>query len=245
MAKKSTTANKKPILELSQVHKNYQLGDVTIPALAGVTLSIYEGEMIAITGSSGSGKSTLLHVMGLLDKHSEGKLKFLEKETGIYDEIELAYLRNRYLGFVFQQFNLLPKTTSVENVLLPFYYSGEKNITKARQRATNLLVEVGLGERLNNYSNQLSGGQQQRVAIARALMNDPKVVFADEPTGNLDSKSGDEITDLLIKLHKQGKTVIIVTHDDELAKIAPRQIKMLDGKITSDTTKSMKKKKTK
>lgn len=240
MAKKSTTASK-PILALTGVSKNYQLGDIVIKALSGVDLTISEGEMIAITGSSGSGKSTLLHVMGLLDKHSEGELKFLGKETSSYDEIELAYLRNRYLGFVFQQFNLLPKTTSVENVLLPFYYSGAKDIAGARKRATELLVEVGLGERLHNYSNQLSGGQQQRVAIARALMNDPKVVFADEPTGNLDSKSGDEITELLIKLHKQGKTVIIVTHDDELAKIAPRQIKMLDGKIISDNNKKTKK----
>ena len=215
---------KKPILELSGVTKTYYLGEVKIPALAGVDLTIREGEMIAITGSSGSGKSTLLHVMGLLDKHTDGQLEFLGKETSDYDEIELSYLRNRYLGFIFQQFNLLPKTTSIENVLLPFYYSDQKDITLARETATKLLERVGLGDRLLNYSNQLSGGQQQRVAIARALMNDPKIVFADEPTGNLDSKSGGEVTDLLIDLHREGKTVVIVTHDLELARIANRQI---------------------
>lgn len=237
MAKRSTTASKKTpktILTLKNIHKHYQLGEITIKALAGIEVKINEGEIIAITGPSGSGKSTLLHVMGLLDKHSEGELEFLGKETTDYDEEGLAYLRNRYLGFVFQQFNLLPKTTTVENVLLPFYYSGLGDLKGARERATQLLTKVGLGERLKNYSNQLSGGQQQRVAIARALMNDPKIIFADEPTGNLDSKSGDEITQLLEDLHHEGKTVVIVTHDEDLAKVAHRRIKMLDGKIVSD-----------
>jgi len=236
MAKQSITATKELLL-LSGVHKDYQLGEVMIPALAGVDLLVKEGELIAITGASGSGKSTLLHIMGLLDKHTSGTLKFLGKDTATYDEVELAYLRNRYLGFIFQQFNLLPKTTSVENVLLPYYYSGMSGYTDAKTRAISLLTEVGLEDRLYNYSNQLSGGQQQRVAIARALMNDPKLVFADEPTGNLDSKSGEEITALLLKLSKQGKTVIIVTHDPDLAALAPREIKMLDGKVISDLTK--------
>lgn len=237
MAKKSTTKTTLPILRLTGIHKRYSLGEVIIPALAEVNLVINEGEIISITGPSGSGKSTLLHVMGLLDKHSAGQLEFLGKETSDYDEVELAYLRNRYLGFVFQQFNLLPKTSSLENVLLPYYYSGQSGLGPARERAVEILTRVGLGDRLYNYSNQLSGGQQQRVAIARALMNDPKIIFTDEPTGNLDSKSGNEITKLLQELHHEGKTVVIVTHDEDLAAVAHRRIKMLDGKVISDITK--------
>lgn len=223
------------VLELQNIVKEYQLGDNTLRVLDGINLKIREGELVAIIGPSGSGKSTMLQIIGLLDKYTSGDLKFLGKDTLKYSEVELAKLRNEYLGFIFQQFNLLPKTSSVENVLLPFYYSGKKNLIEARARAVSLLEKVGLGSRLSNYPNQLSGGQQQRVAIARALMNDPKIIFADEPTGNLDSKSGAEVVSILKGLHKDGKTVIIVTHDPAIAKMAERQVKMFDGKIVEDS----------
>lgn len=224
----------KPILKLEKVNKHYQMGDIIIKAASEIDLRIDEGEMVAITGPSGSGKSTLLQVMGLLDKHTDGKLEFLGKETSFYSEEEFAHLRNKYIGFVFQQFNLLPNTSAVDNVLLPTIYNPDTDIDKFKKRAVEILNELGLGDRLENHSNQLSGGQQQRVAIARSLINDPKIVFADEPTGNLDTKSGQEVVTILKKLHKQGRTVVIVTHDDYLAKIAYRKIKMLDGKIVKD-----------
>lgn len=222
----------KPLLELEKVCKHYEMDGITIKAACEIDLTINEGELVSIIGPSGSGKSTLLQVMGLLDKHTSGSLKFLGKSTSNYSEEESAHLRNEYLGFVFQQFNLLPNTSSIDNVLLPATYSTSSNLVKARERAIKLLTELGLGERLENFPNQLSGGQQQRVAIARALINDPKVIFADEPTGNLDSKSGKEVMGILQDLHKSGKTVIIVTHDSYLADIAKRKIHMLDGKIT-------------
>lgn len=225
------------ILKLDKVSKHYQMGSYTIKAASEINLEIEEGELIAIIGPSGSGKSTLLQVMGLLDKHSKGKLYFLGKETSRYSEEEFADLRNKYIGFIFQQFNLLPKTSSVENVLLPAMYGNGVSINKKRQRAIELLIQIGLGDRLENYSNQLSGGQQQRVAIARSLINDPKIIFADEPTGNLDTKSGQEVVDILKNLNKKGTTVVIVTHDEYLAKIAGRRIHMLDGKITKDYRK--------
>lgn len=225
------------ILKLDKVSKHYQMGSYTIKAASEINLEIEEGELIAIIGPSGSGKSTLLQVMGLLDKHSKGKLYFLGKETSRYSEEEFADLRNKYIGFIFQQFNLLPKTSSVENVLLPAMYGNGVSINEKRKRAIELLIQIGLGDRLENYSNQLSGGQQQRVAIARSLINDPKIIFADEPTGNLDTKSGQEVVDILKNLNKKGTTVVIVTHDEYLAKIAGRRIHMLDGKITKDYRK--------
>jgi putative ABC transport system ATP-binding protein len=227
----------KTILKLDKVCKHYQMGDVTIKAASDIDLTIMESEMVAIIGPSGSGKSTLLQVMGLLDKHTSGSLHFLGKETSQYEETEFAHLRNRYIGFVFQQFNLLPNTSAVDNVMLPAMYNSEANLQKAQKRAEELLGDLGLGDRLANFPNQLSGGQQQRVAIARALMNDPKIVFADEPTGNLDTKSGQEVVDILKQLDKDGKTVVIVTHDSYLADIASRKIHMLDGVVTKDTKK--------
>lgn len=226
---------KTSILKLNKVSKHYYMDGVVIKATSDVDLTINEGELIALIGPSGSGKSTLLQVMGLLDKHTSGKLFFLGKETSQYEEEELAHLRNKYIGFVFQQFNLLANTSALDNVLLPAIYNPEADLNKMKERAIKLLTDLGLGDRLNNYPNQLSGGQQQRVAMARSLINDPKIIFADEPTGNLDTKSGKEVVKILKDLNKKGKTVVIVTHDMYLAEIADRKIQMLDGLITKDS----------
>lgn len=227
--------NKEPVLVLSHVTKSYQLGEDKLDILKDISVTIRRGELVAIVGPSGSGKSTLMHIMGLLDRQSTGTVTLAGKDVSVLTEIEAAKLRNKYIGFIFQQFNLLSRTSALENVLLPTIYSG---ITAGKtEYATKLLVDLGLGDRLKNYSNQLSGGQQQRVAIARALINDPAVIFADEPTGNLDSKSGHEVVEILKKLNGEGRTIVIVTHDLELAKMAHRTIKIFDGKIVSDTKK--------
>lgn len=233
----STSKNKKgkPVLELSHITKSYELGDQTLEILKDISLTIYEGELVAIVGPSGSGKSTLMHIMGILDKQTTGTVSLAGREVVDLTETEAAKLRNQYIGFIFQQFNLLSRTSALENVLLPTIYAdGAKDKSSY---ATKLLTDLGLGERLKNAPNQLSGGQQQRVAIARALVNDPAVIFADEPTGNLDSKSGHEVVEILKKLNAEGRTIVIVTHDLELAKMANRTIKIFDGKILSDTSK--------
>ncbi len=233
----STRKNKAPtVLTLSHVSKEYQLGGDTLKVLQNVSVTITSGELVAIVGPSGSGKSTLMHIMGLLDKQTTGTVELAGGDVSNLTENEAAKLRNKYIGFIFQQFNLLARTSALENVLLPTLYSGDTKTKTAY--ATELLVSLGLGERLKNYPNQLSGGQQQRVAIARALVNDPAVIFADEPTGNLDSKSGHEVVEILKKLNKEGRTIVIVTHDIELAKMAHRTIKIFDGKIISDTRKT-------
>lgn len=226
----SKKLSKRPVLSLKNVTKKYHLGETVISAVDHINLDIYEGELVAVIGPSGSGKSTLLHLMGLLDLPSSGTITLDGHDVSNLTEQEAAALRNKYIGFVFQQFNLLRRTSTLENVLLPTLYNGGVN-PENTARAIKLLTDLGLGDRLNNHSNQLSGGQQQRVAIARALINDPKIVFADEPTGNLDSKSGHEVVEILKNLHKQGRTVVIVTHDPELAKIGKRQIKVFDGKV--------------
>ncbi len=228
---KSTT----PVLELSHIVKQYQLGEETLEILHDISVSIYRGELVAIVGPSGSGKSTLMHIMGILDQQTSGKVILSGREIANLTEKEAAKLRNQYIGFIFQQFNLLARTSTLENVLLPTLYSG--NTKQKTPYAINLLESLGLGERLKNHPNQLSGGQQQRVAIARALVNDPSIIFADEPTGNLDSKSGHEVIEILKKLNAEGRTIVIVTHDLELAKMAHRTIKIFDGKIVSDTKK--------
>lgn len=230
----STRKNKsgKPILTLTHITKEYQLGEDKLQILRDISLTINEGELVAIVGPSGSGKSTLMHIMGLLDRQSSGTVTLAGRDVSILTEVEAAVLRNKYIGFIFQQFNLLSRTSSLENVLLPTIYSG--NDSGKLTYAIKLLTDLGLGDRLKNYSNQLSGGQQQRVAIARALINNPAIIFADEPTGNLDSKSGHEVVEILKKLNAEGRTIVIVTHDLELAKVAHRTIKIFDGKIVSD-----------
>jgi putative ABC transport system ATP-binding protein len=222
------------LLQLDNLSKHYQIGDTLIRALDGITLSVDEGEYVAVMGHSGSGKSTLLQIASFLDKPTEGKIFLKEKQIDRMNERELARLRNREIGFVFQQFNLLPKTSALENVVLPLIYANVSSSERNR-RGKEMLEKVGLGDRMKNTRAQLSGGQQQRVAIARALINNPALIFADEPTGNLDSKSGDEIMEMFDKLHSEGKTIILVTHEPDIAQHAKRKIIMKDGKILSDT----------
>lgn len=224
-----------PVLSLTRVGKTYDLGGDTLQILQDISLTIYPKELVAIVGPSGSGKSTLMHIMGLLDRQSTGTVMLNGHDVSKLSEVEAARLRNKYIGFIFQQFNLLSRTSALENVLLPTLYN--QDTTNKTAYAIKLLTDLGLAERLKNYPNQLSGGQQQRVAIARALVNDPSVIFADEPTGNLDSKSGHEVVEILKKLNQEGRTIVIVTHDLELAKMAHRTIHIFDGKITSDTRK--------
>jgi putative ABC transport system ATP-binding protein len=210
------------------------MGDNIIKALNNVDLSIEEGEFLAIMGPSGSGKSTFLQVVSMLAQPTSGKIVLKGKDVTEYDEIERSKLRNKEIGFIFQQFNLLPRTSSLDNVALPLLYAKVKNGERDRI-ATEMLKKVGLGDRLNNTPAQLSGGQQQRVAIARALVNDPSIIFADEPAGNLDSKSGNEIKKLLIDLNKEGKTIIMVTHEPDDASIAKRLVIFKDGEIVDDS----------
>jgi len=224
---------KKTVIALENVSKIYRLGEEDLFALNKVNLEIGEGEFIAITGPSGSGKSTLMHVASILDLPSEGSVFVKGEKASDLSEEERASLRNKEIGFVFQQFNLLARTSAVENVALPLIYSGT-GLVEREARAKKVLEKVGLGDKLKNTPAQLSGGQQQRVAIARALVNNPSVIFADEPTGNLDSKSGDEIKKILSNLYKEKRTVVMVTHERRLANIASRVITMVDGKITSD-----------
>ena len=218
------------VIESKDLLKIYTLGDNEIRAVDGVSLDIREGEYLSIIGKSGSGKSTLMHMLGLLDTPTSGSIKLEGKEVSNYDEAKLAKLRNQKIGFVFQTFNLLAKTTTLENVILPLRYSDTPR-EKWEEKAKEVLDIVGLSHRLENKSNELSGGQKQRVAIARALVNEPSIIFADEPTGNLDTKTGDEIVDLFTKLHAQGRTIVVVTHDSDLAKVAERIVTIKDGKL--------------
>jgi putative ABC transport system ATP-binding protein len=222
------------IIKLEDVKKYYQLGDETVKALDGINVNIGMGEFVAIVGPSGSGKSTLMHTIGLLDTPSEGKIFLQEQDVSTLSADERAKLRNKHIGFVFQAFNLLPKTTSLDNVALPLIYSGITN-GKRLESAKKALETVGLPDRLYHFPSQLSGGQQQRVAIARALVNNPDLILADEPTGNLDSKSGIDILNLLKKLNGEGHTIVLVTHDLKIASSAKRIIEMIDGKVVSDT----------
>lgn len=233
----STKKNKRArpsVLSLQNVSKEYVLDGVTIIAVDDVSVEINEGELVAIVGPSGSGKSTMMHIMGLLDRQSKGVVTLAGHDVSDLSEKDAALYRNKYIGFIFQQFNLLSRTSALENVLLPTIYNGGQT-KETRAKAVKLLTDLGLGERLKNYPNQLSGGQQQRVAIARALINDPTVIFADEPTGNLDTKSGHEVVGILKDLHKSGRTIVIVTHDTELAKVAERVIHVLDGRVITDS----------
>ncbi|MEI7689077.1 MAG: ABC transporter ATP-binding protein [Candidatus Nomurabacteria bacterium] len=220
------------LIELKNIVKNYDNGGVITKVLRGVNLSVDEGEFVAIMGPSGSGKSTLMHTIGFLDRPTTGEYLFDGENTEGFNDDELARIRNNRIGFVFQSFNLLPRTTVLDNVMLPLLYSGTKS--NYENRAKKALEAVGLGERLQFMSNQISGGQKQRVAIARALVCDPKVIFADEPTGNLDSKSGSTVMNILEKLNQEGRTIILVTHDKQVALHANRIVTIRDGEIISD-----------
>ena len=219
-----------PLLKATNVTKEYTVGDNKIQALKEVSLEISEGEFISIVGKSGSGKSTLMHILGLLDTPTSGSIILKGTEISKYTEQQLAKIRNKEIGFVFQFFNLLQRTTSLDNVILPLKYSLTPK-KEWKEKAVKILEQVGLSDRIYNKSNELSGGQKQRVAVARALVNNPSIIFADEPTGNLDSKTGEEIINLFKELNEQGKTIILVTHDEDLAKIAKRQITLKDGYI--------------
>jgi putative ABC transport system ATP-binding protein len=222
------------LISLSKVTKIYKLGDdVEVSALRGIDIEIKKGEFVAIIGPSGSGKSTLMHIIGILDQPTSGVVKLEGNDVSKLPEQKLAELRNKHIGFVFQAFNLLPKTSAVENVELPLIYS---NVTGAERRklAEEALQTVGLSERLNHTPAQLSGGQQQRVAIARALVTNPSLILADEPTGNLDSHAGDEIINLLRDLNKKGNTIVLVTHEREIAEETKRIVEIKDGLIIAD-----------
>lgn len=222
------------VLEVRDVQKTYQVSDdVVVNALDGVSLQIRKGDFIAIIGPSGSGKSTLMHSIGLLDHPTSGEVFVGGTDVTKMAENELARVRNKEIGFVFQAFNLLARTTAIENVELPLIYAGVSAADR-QKRAVEALKRVGLGERLNHMPNQLSGGQQQRVAIARALVTEPSIILADEPTGNLDSKSGIEVMAFLQELHKSGVTIVLVTHDAHVALHAARVVRIADGRITQD-----------
>lgn len=226
--------NKKVVIELQDVKRDFMVGDETVHALRGVSFKIYEGEFVTIMGKSGSGKSTLLNQLGCLDTPSSGEYLLDGVSVRTMSKSQRAVLRNRKIGFIFQNYNLLPKTTSVENVELPLMYNAAVSATERLQRAVDALKAVGLGERLYHKSNQMSGGQMQRVAIARALVNNPAVILADEATGNLDTRTSFEILVLFQKLHEEGRTIIFVTHNPDIANYSSRNIELRDGRVISD-----------
>ncbi|HHY92996.1 MAG TPA: ABC transporter ATP-binding protein [Firmicutes bacterium] len=221
------------MIELKNITKTYRMGRISVNALRGITLSVAAGELMAIVGPSGSGKSTLMHILGCLDVPTSGEYWLEGKEVGKLTDNELARLRNQRIGFVFQKFNLLPQLTAWENVQVPLLYAGV-GLKERRERAAEALRQVGLGERLRHRPNELSGGQQQRVAIARALVARPAFLLADEPTGNLDSRAGQEIMELLFALNSASTTVIVVTHDLALARRFPRLIAIQDGEVVEE-----------
>jgi putative ABC transport system ATP-binding protein len=222
-----------PIIELSQIKKEYKIGIEEIHALSGVSLSIYKNEYVALMGPSGSGKSTLMNMLGCLDSPTSGEYILNNLAVAKMTDNELAEVRNKQIGFVFQTFNLLPRSTTLENVMLPLIYSGIEK-SKRIEMAKNVLEQVGLGNRMTHKPNELSGGQRQRVAIARALVNNPAIILADEPTGNLDSKTSVEIMGLLEDIHKKGNTIILVTHEEDIAMHAHRIVRLKDGIVESD-----------
>jgi putative ABC transport system ATP-binding protein len=221
---------KEPILSIKDVKKDYVMGEVVTHALRGVDFEVHEGEFIAIMGHSGSGKSTMLHILGFLDTPSSGQYLFDGVDTTKLSEDDLAEIRNKKLGFVFQAYNLLPRTSAVDNVRMPMIYAGIDEKIQF-EKAEKALVAVGLSHRLKNHPNEMSGGEQQRVAIARALINNPRLILADEPTGNLDSKSTEEIMGIFDDLHEKGHTIIMVTHEDNVADHAEKIVKMKDGMV--------------
>ena len=218
------------ILQLSNVSKTYGTDSHSVTVLKKVNLEIKKGDFTALMGPSGSGKSTLMHIAGCLDVPTSGKVIFENKDVSKLSEAELAQIRNKKIGFVFQSFNLIPRTTALDNVQLPLIYAGV-DTEKRKKRAQEVLEQLGLKERITHFPNQLSGGEQQRTAIARALVNKPSIILADEPTGNVDSKTGKEIIEIFKKLNKDGNTVVLVTHDEKIAQNAKKIIKIYDGKI--------------
>lgn len=221
----------KKVIEVHQLSKQYVMGDMVVHALRGVDLEIFEGEFVAIMGPSGSGKSTFMNMIGCLDRPTSGALFLDGNEVSRMNDNSLAEIRNKYIGFVFQSYNLLPRTTAIKNVELPLMYAGKRN---RNELAKNALERVGLGQRMGHKPNELSGGQQQRVAIARAIVNDPVMILGDEPTGNLDTRTSEEIMALFQDLNRQGKTIIIVTHEEDIARHCKRIIRFRDGKIQKD-----------
>ena len=225
------------IIETVDITKVYGMGDISVTALNGVSITIEAGEFVAIMGQSGSGKSTLMHILGCLSKPTSGQYFLDGEDVSQLDKVQLAGVRNRKIGFIFQSYNLLARTSALRNVTLPLLYdhANPRSLDEADVKATNLLDMVGLTGRINHQPHELSGGQQQRVAIARALINDPVLVIADEPTGNLDSRSGEEIMNLLHTLHSQGTTIVMVTHDQKIAAHTQRTINLLDGMVDTIT----------
>ena len=224
------------LIELKDITKTYFLGEIDVPVLKGITLSIDKGEYVALMGASGSGKSTLMNILGCLDRQTTGDYLLDGEEVGRASGDRRALVRNQKIGFVFQSFNLLPRTTALENVIMPLSYTaGNLSRRECRERGIAMLRRVGLSDRIYHYPSQLSGGHQQRVAIARALVNRPPVLFADEPTGNLDSKTSEEVMQMFSELNAEGITVILVTHSVEIANFAKRSIHVQDGRIVSGT----------
>jgi putative ABC transport system ATP-binding protein len=221
------------LISLKSIYKIYNVGGEEVRALDGVDLSINNNEYLSIMGPSGSGKSTMMNMIGCLDSPSSGLYEFEGEKVHIMDDSQLASIRNRKIGFVFQTFNLLPKASALHNVEIPLVYANIKK-EKRLEMASNALISVGLEDRMHHRPNELSGGQRQRVAIARALVNEPSIILADEPTGNLDSKSGHEIMKIFDELHRSGNTIILVTHEDDIAKYSNRIVRLLDGKLVSD-----------
>jgi putative ABC transport system ATP-binding protein len=227
-----------PIIDLEDVHKTYELGEISVRALRGVTLQVQRGEYVAIMGSSGSGKSTLMHILGCLDVPTAGVYRLNGHDMRTTDEDELADLRNREIGFVFQSFNLIPRTRAVANIELPLSYAGLGRAVR-RRRALEALRQVGLEDRVEHMPSELSGGQQQRVAIARALVTNPAMILADEPTGNLDSASTGEVLAIFERLSDEGRTIILITHEAEVADHADRIIRLSDGEVVSDEFRTL------
>ncbi|WP_366184252.1 ABC transporter ATP-binding protein [Flavobacterium ovatum] len=226
-----------PLIKITNIKRNFALGDETVYVLKGIDLEIKKGEYVALMGPSGSGKSTLMNLLGCLDTPTSGNYILNGKDVSKMKDDELAGIRNKEIGFVFQTFNLLPRMNALDNVALPMIYAGYTK-PERRKRAEEVLTQVGLADRMDHQSNQLSGGQRQRVAIARALVNKPSIILADEPTGNLDSKTSLEIMALFNEIHSNGNTVILITHEEEIAAYANRIIRLRDGMIESDTLKS-------